>query len=80
MGTHVAAITNPGRMVTQLAAGFWFGSSCPCQSTVIASAAMLARQGFEPPTKKFAVGCITIRPLRALGIALLPAAWSRVCH
>ena len=29
------------------------------------AAAMLAAPGFEPPTKKFAAACITIRPLVA---------------
>ena len=81
VGTHVAIITNPGRMVTQPAADFLVGSWNPCRPTVIAGAAvMFARPGFKPPTQKSAVGCITIRPLRALKISFLPTAWIRVCH
>ena len=73
MVTHVAAITNPGRMVTQPAADFWVGGLNPCQPTVVVgTAAMFARPGFEPPTKKSAVGCITIRPLCALGMGASP--------
>ena len=34
--------------------------------------AMFAQPGFEPPTKKFAVGCITIRPKLALKTLVLP--------
>ena len=39
-------------------------------------AAMFGRPGFEPPTQKPAVGCITIRSLLARRMAILPTAWS----
>ena len=44
------------------------------------AAAVLAALGFEPPTKKSAVGCITIRSLPILRPIVLPTAWTRVCH
>ena len=72
---------NPGRMVTQPAAWFYVGGSNLGRLTVVGGAAVIfARPGFEPPTKKSAAGCITIRPLLAPREAVLPTAWSRVCH
>ena len=49
------------------------GSLKPGRSTVVGgAAAMFARPGFEPPTKKSAVSCITIRPLLALSQGFSP--------
>ena len=59
---------NHGRMVTQPAADFLVGGSNPCRATVISgAAAMFARLGFEPATKKYAAVCITIQPQLILG-------------
>ena len=68
MGMHNTVATNHGRMVTQPAAYFLVGGSNPHRSTVIGGAAALfARPGFEPATKKSAVGCITVWPLLIVG-------------
>ena len=61
--------------------GIFFSRSNPGRSTVVVgAAAMFAKPEFEPPTKKSAVGCITIRPLLALTLDYLCTACSRVCH
>ena len=44
------------------------------------AAAVLAAPGFEPPIKKSAATCITIRPLPILSLVVLPTAWTRVCR
>ena len=64
MGMHISDVTIHGRMVVQPRADFLVGGLNPCLSTAIGgAAAMSARPGFEPPTKKSAAGYITIRPL-----------------
>ena len=40
----------------------------------------VGRPGFELPTYKAVVGCITIRPLLVLIGTALPTACSQVCH
>ena len=42
--------------------------------------AVLAALGFEPPTKKSAAVCITIRPLPFTGPVVLPTGCGCVCH
>ena len=52
------------------AADVWFlvGSLNPGRPTVGGDGgAIFIRRGFEPPTKKTAAGCITIRPVLDLG-------------
>ena len=44
------------------------------------AAAIFAGPGFELPTKKSAVGCMTVRPLLTLGAVVPPTTWSQVCH
>ena len=62
--------SNPGRIVTEPATTFYVGSLNPGRLTVIGgAAAMFTQSGFEPPTKKSAPGCITIRPLLAMSEA-----------
>ena len=81
MGMQPLVVKTHGQMVAQPAVVFSVGGSNPCLSTAIGGAAgMCARPGFEPPTKKSAAGCTTIRPLLALGKLSLPTAWSQVCH
>ena len=41
---------------------------------------IIGRPGFEPPTKKSAARCITIRPLLDTRIKGVPTTWGRVCH
>ena len=81
VGRYIVVTANPGQMVTQPTAEFEGGGSNPIQTTVVGgTAAMFARQGPEPPTKKSEEGCITIRPLLALRTAFLSNAWNGVRH
>ena len=69
------------KWVTQPTAEFWGGGSNPgWPAVVISAAAMVARVCLEPPTEKFAIVCITARPLLILMVAVLPTTWSRVRH
>ena len=79
----VVLMVSCGRMVMQPTADFLFGGSNPCQGKMPAASLMtVARQGFEPPTKMSAVGCVTIR----LGYApctetcTAPQAQHTACH
>ena len=81
VGRQSVVRTKPGRMVTQLTAGFYAGGSNPGRPTVVGgAAAMVGVPVLQPPTKKSQVGFITICPLLALLLALLPTAWIRTCH
>ena len=61
-----------------------FGGLNPGRLTVVGgAAAMFARPGFEPPSKRSAVSCITIRPRITIWSLLawsLPTAWDCVCQ
>ena len=73
MGWPVTVTTNAGRMVMQPTAKCYVGGSNPGRSTVVGgAAAMFARPGFNPSTKKSAVSCITIRPLLAVSQMFSP--------
>ena len=81
VGRHIYVTSSPGRMVTYPAAellGRWLESWSGDAGG--GAAAILAAPGFEPPTKKSAVACIAIWPLPMLRPAVLPTAWTRVCH
>ena len=60
------------------AADAWFrvGGSIPGLLTFAAAAPLqtFSAPGFEPPTQKLAVACITIRPLLILATRMLPTA------
>ena len=68
-------------MVTQQVSALMIGGSNPGGPTLFGGGGgIFGRPGFEPPTKKSTVCCITIRPLLHTRIKCVPTAWGRVCH
>ena len=66
-----------GRMVMQTAAYFSVAGSNPSRANMAAAPPVTVDwQGFEPPTKKSAAGCVTIRPCFFAAVLRIPTAWS----
>ena len=81
MGGHICDTPRSGRMVMHPPAEF-LGRRFESWSVDVggSAATILAAPGFQPPTKKSAAVCITIRPLPMPRSVGLPTAWTRVCH
>ena len=58
-------------MVMQPTADFFVAGSNPGRVPMT-----IDQQGFEPPTKKSAAGCVTIRPWFVATVLCIPTAWS----
>ena len=66
-----------GRMVMPPTADFLVPGSNPGRANMAAAPPMTVdRQGFEPPTKKNAAGCVTIRPCFVATVQRILTAWS----
>ena len=66
-----------GRMVMHPAADFFIADSNPGRANMAAPPPMAVDwQGFEPPTKKSAASCVTIRPWFGATVQRIPTVWS----
>ena len=66
-----------GRTVMQPTADFFVAGSNPGRANMAAAPPMTVdRQGFEPPIKKSAAGCVTIQPCFVATMPRIPTAWS----